>query len=701
MKPFFILLKPGGAIAALLVAFLTTAAVAGWLPYAADELWEKTCPFIVPVDTDTNSIDELLTGDSRNYVIARDQLMAVTSPSRSFDSLRCLTKSIGGCGQKLWAACVRNDSLILTKLWRNGELFVTSLHKSAGRPYWDGTVDDVLLRDIDGDSRIEAVVMVSAGFSRQPRGIYVLDWQTGACRWSYALGPNPYRLIAGDADNDGRTELILGTNAPANGNNANGTADSLCYVICLSDTGRLKWQNRIGEFGKAVVVAWLKSPLRQQPQLLVGELGHPVPGAEPDSLFLLEPATGSIAARAGYAGCNRQLRVAYTRRGNPLVVLGSWDDTLRLLDADLRLVKQQVMDGVACEDLLVGRFTGTGEDEIAVMTTNGRLLLYDLNLNKLAEATIGMGPQSRLAPVQNGNRHRLLIRLVVGSEFSWRLYDFCPVPRPFPWALLSAGLAVLLLIAGGVLVWQHRLLTKIRFVAMGLRQKAWLVDALQDAIHRLKSQLTSARMGIQQLARNPDPQAAREIAGEMEGLVQLANSIMRLTRDEPPKLELGDVNEALARIVEEYSSRLSPQLEIRSEFAPNLPGIWFDRTQLAWAIGHLLDNAVQAMPAGGRIVVRTEMASTDGCIAISVSDTGIGLKNVCQNKLFREYFTTKPTGTGVGLLSVRRVAEQHGGRVMAEDLPEGGARFTILLPVNRPAAPVSGGRNEEATRLCD
>ena len=115
-----------------------------------------------------------------------------------------------------------------------------------------------------------------------------------------------------------------------------------------------------------------------------------------------------------------------------------------------------------------------------------------------------------------------------------------------------------------------------------------------------------------------------------------------------------------------------------------LPRMRMDAEKMKQVVINLLRNAVEAMPEGGRVEVRTGME--DGRARLVVSDTGPGLPEGVD--VFQLFVTTKPKGTGLGLSIVQQIVLQHGGEIAAGRSPEGGARFTITLPVVAAEDPV-------------
>ncbi|OGR23517.1 MAG: PAS domain-containing sensor histidine kinase [Desulfuromonadales bacterium GWD2_54_10] len=113
-----------------------------------------------------------------------------------------------------------------------------------------------------------------------------------------------------------------------------------------------------------------------------------------------------------------------------------------------------------------------------------------------------------------------------------------------------------------------------------------------------------------------------------------------------------------------------------------------DANQLKQVMINLLHNAADAMPNGGRVELegRYQLSGSEGfqkapVSVITVSDTGAGINPVTAVHLFEPFWTTKPDGTGLGLAIIYRIIEAHGGTISSESLPEGGCRFTIMLPL--------------------
>jgi signal transduction histidine kinase len=126
------------------------------------------------------------------------------------------------------------------------------------------------------------------------------------------------------------------------------------------------------------------------------------------------------------------------------------------------------------------------------------------------------------------------------------------------------------------------------------------------------------------------------------------------------------------------------QKEIAFEFFPdpNLPIISGLSDQIRQVVLNLFLNAIEVMKPGGRLTVQTRGLVQQNEIFLSVKDTGPGIDLEILPKIFDPFITSKHTGTGLGLTITHDIIEQHHGRIQAENSPEGGAIFSVWLPVD-------------------
>jgi signal transduction histidine kinase len=111
-----------------------------------------------------------------------------------------------------------------------------------------------------------------------------------------------------------------------------------------------------------------------------------------------------------------------------------------------------------------------------------------------------------------------------------------------------------------------------------------------------------------------------------------------------------------------------------------LPKIKADPTFIRRALTNLVNNAIQAMPDGGKLEVAGY--THDGFVSLTVADTGIGISEEVKSKLFTPMYTTKAKGQGLGLAVVKRLVEAQGGNIYFESEIGKGTKFIIKLPLN-------------------
>jgi signal transduction histidine kinase len=148
-------------------------------------------------------------------------------------------------------------------------------------------------------------------------------------------------------------------------------------------------------------------------------------------------------------------------------------------------------------------------------------------------------------------------------------------------------------------------------------------------------------------------------------------AFVRPREPEPMSIHIGD-------LIDEVLSATSPPSKI--EVITDLEDFTFsaDRGQMAEVITNLVNNAYQAMPDGGSLRIRAWLEH--GSAALTVQDTGPGIDVAVADRVFEPFYTTKSSGTGLGLAIVHRLVSAHGGTIDVENVPTGGARFTVLLP---------------------
>ncbi len=203
--------------------------------------------------------------------------------------------------------------------------------------------------------------------------------------------------------------------------------------------------------------------------------------------------------------------------------------------------------------------------------------------------------------------------------------------------------------------------------------------------HEVRNPLTAIKMIVEAALRKDRPKALTEttlgiVHGEVQRLEKTVQNFLDFTR--PPDLQFraGDLRTLLASAVELVRARARQQkVEVDLSVPEGPVPAKVDAGQLGTVLVNLFVNALDAMPAGGRLAVRLEASPLAG-VRLTVTDTGAGISPLMKDRLFTPFASTKPTGSGLGLSISKRVVEGHGGRIEAANGPDGGACFTLVLP---------------------
>jgi two-component system, sporulation sensor kinase E len=207
--------------------------------------------------------------------------------------------------------------------------------------------------------------------------------------------------------------------------------------------------------------------------------------------------------------------------------------------------------------------------------------------------------------------------------------------------------------------------------------------------HEIGNPLNSLNIHLQLIERRlrKAPSELRSDIGELlatakseiQRLDSIVHQFLRAIRPSTPQFETQDLNE----ILEESVAFLRPEIRDRDiivelDLEPTLPRLQVDRDQMKQAFYNVIKNAFQAMKTGGILRIRSWQG--DLYVSVSFNDTGGGISQEQMSKLYQPYVTTKASGSGLGLLIVRRIVREHGGEIEIESNEGKGVRVTIHLP---------------------
>lgn len=233
------------------------------------------------------------------------------------------------------------------------------------------------------------------------------------------------------------------------------------------------------------------------------------------------------------------------------------------------------------------------------------------------------------------------------------------------------------------------------------RASAWQEVARRMA-HEIKNPLTPIQLSAERIAKRFSPVVKSPAEGETGGeqpknfvtestdtilrevqtLKAMVDEFSRFARLPDVRLERGDINEVASNAAAVFEGR---GISLELALGQSLPSVNLDDEQLKRVFVNLVENAIEAIGQEKdekRVRIATQFDSAREVVIAEVADNGPGIPSNDFPKLFQPYFSTKGRGTGLGLAIVQRIVSEHGGKIKAANIPTGGAKFVIELPLH-------------------
>jgi two-component system OmpR family sensor kinase len=226
------------------------------------------------------------------------------------------------------------------------------------------------------------------------------------------------------------------------------------------------------------------------------------------------------------------------------------------------------------------------------------------------------------------------------------------------------------------------------------RQEQLRKEMTADIAHELRTPLSVIQANLDALADGVYPLTRDNLAPIRESaelLDRLVEDLRTLELADAGQLTLEKSDVDLLRLMRRVAARFSPRAESHSQRielapAPELPTVPADSQRIEQILGNLVDNAIRHTPGGGTI--RMSADAEGGNAVLTVEDSGPGIPADQLELIFERFHRLDPGrarsdgGSGLGLAIARKLAEAHGGSLIAQNRPEGGARFILKLPLN-------------------
>jgi signal transduction histidine kinase len=227
-----------------------------------------------------------------------------------------------------------------------------------------------------------------------------------------------------------------------------------------------------------------------------------------------------------------------------------------------------------------------------------------------------------------------------------------------------------------------------------LREQYEVVAALAGGLaHEIKNPLSTIGMLLELMVEDVgDAQTPRDrrllskiqtVQRECRHLEDMLNAFLQFARAGELDLASCDLNEQVRAFVEFYQPEAREhRIEISPHLAADLPPVRLDRALFRQMLMNLALNAQQSMPGGGLLEPQTR--PRNGRVDLEIIDNGAGMDEATRSKMFQVFFSTRTGGSGLGLPTVRKIVEAHGGTIDCESEPGRGTRFVISFPSGEP-----------------
>lgn len=210
--------------------------------------------------------------------------------------------------------------------------------------------------------------------------------------------------------------------------------------------------------------------------------------------------------------------------------------------------------------------------------------------------------------------------------------------------------------------------------------------------HEIKNPLAGIKVSMEVLSEGATvPEEDREVIlrviDEIRRIELLIKNLLNFAKPPQPNLMFINVNDILDKTISfslghpSLSPNATTAIKVFKDLDDSLPELMADPMQLQQVFLNLLLNAIDAMPHGGTLTVKTSHDTASNSVQIEISDTGKGIDEKLKDKIFQPFFTTKPKGTGLGLAITKRLIEQHGGSISVENHISEGTIFKVSFPV--------------------
>jgi len=554
-----------------------------------------------------------------------------------------------------------------------------------------------LFADLNNDSYKEMITPVQSNYSKSPRGIAVWDMKKKELLWQFPMGCMPDIVQVIDIDQNGLKEILVGGRAPHNGVYANGTDDDHSYVFTLDNKGQLRWRQVLGGYFTRMSIINLDIDADGELELIVTKACDREIDPEPGEIRIIKASNGETERLINDSASYSEIYLLPEKNRPASLVVGNSRGEVVLFDNQLHRLKNielaqpAIVKGVAK--------LGRQEKEYNIFVQAGFTNFYILGqkLNVLSRSSLNyfweieavrffpLANQEEAAGLLNADFLYLLRRehrpfffwlgRLIKSHFLFHLFIF----------FLFNFLIIALL----------RLPKNTSAFPSPRIESEWLEQA-QEIAHRMKNYMFTIQLEGEKLnlltQRGEETShqqviapATQSILEDVKELNRLSRVLMKLLTPKTLELRSSDINSLVQRIVAKYQELLKEKIKFILDLDKEATAILVDQEQIEEALTNLVINAIDALPEGGQITIRTSVIYSPlrrkkKTLEIEIEDNGVGIPEDKLKDIFKPYFSTKKNGLGIGLTMAERIIKAHDGRISVHSREGVGTKFAIMIP---------------------
>lgn len=575
-------------------------------------------------------------------------------------------------------------------------------------PYETGHFRPILV-DLETGGKEEMVVIFGTKGKKSTRGAACFDPQTGRKLWEYYCGTGIVTAEFKDLDKDEKKEIILSTFAFNDGIKMNGTTDAYSYVIVLDSNGKELWKEVTGNWDSYShnVVSDLDND--GVFEIVTVTECHQARGREREKIFIFDSRTGKKKKVIQEPDVSFSKPFIRESKTGTHIYVGDSHGNLRMYDRELNLLKKiEIKEKIPVYALTAA--APTNKWNYVFVYVRDQLMAYDMELDRKVfnlnfESPPGASefiPAPLLVPLKTKQGNHVLVN-------SDKLYVLSESKQPLSGTIkkmTNSGLPLIcmaFLLFNGLVVFVLYRMKKTSGLRKHQEEKAVKIsqtlEVFQVIAHQVKNPLSTImwtaekiKRSIQRSETNKEKsktenysQLADFLLDDVKALKQQTNNILKLIQMQKPNFRETRLKPLLKKQVEHYRALLDENIDIQLEMEEDIV-VSIDKELFKEALVNLIDNALAAMPDGGKLTISAVPVTSPSKgnishVLMEIEDTGCGMDEEELSRVFTPFFTQKEKGTGIGLTICKRIIEAHDGTINIQSRKEFGTKIALTIPV--------------------